>query len=312
MSLPKRQGGLGLVSAILGDQTLEEAANIAAAQGYKYLEVMCWPQGSGEERRYAGVCHINVEGFTPMMADDMHAVTQKHGIEICGLGYFANPLSDEGENRVVAAYVQDHMHKVLKAASLMRVPFSTFVGRDQYAGLSANSTRFREFWPGFMSVAESLETEVCVENCPMHFSENEWPAGLNLAHTPAFWEWMFEEIPSRYFGLEYDPAHLVWQEIDPEFVMPKFLRRVKRAHAKDARRDLRRRRLCGITASPLDYHTPCLPGEGDVDWDLFFEQLDHYEGPICVEVEDKRYEGSLKSRIMALRRSREFLSHWYA
>src|SRR5207247_8751082 len=50
-----------------------------------------------------------------------------------------------------------------------------------------------------------------IENCPMLFSQDEWPSGKNLAYSPRTWRRMFEAIPSPHLGLNYDPSHLVWQ-----------------------------------------------------------------------------------------------------
>jgi sugar phosphate isomerase/epimerase len=65
----------------------------------------------------------------------------------------------------------------------------------------------------------------------------------------------------------------------------------------------------GILATPLEYHTPKLPGLGDIDWGRFFSVLTDtgYDGPVCVEVEDRAYEGSLEDRKLALRQSATYL-----
>jgi sugar phosphate isomerase/epimerase len=63
---------------------------------------------------------------------------------------------------------------------------------------------------------------------------------------------------------------------------------------------------------PLAIHKPCLPGRGDVPWDDFFAGLRGigYDGPVCVEVEDKDYEDSKERRIRALRESFTFLKSY--
>ena len=53
---------LGLCSAILPDQSLEQVVKFAAQTGYECVELMCWPVGKAE-RRYAGVTHIDVVGL---------------------------------------------------------------------------------------------------------------------------------------------------------------------------------------------------------------------------------------------------------
>ena len=52
-----------------------------------------------------------------------------------------------------------------------------------------------------------------------------------------------------------------------------------------------------------------LPGLGDVDWGRFFSVLTDvgYQGPVCVEVEDRAYEGSLDLRMASLRQSCTYL-----
>jgi sugar phosphate isomerase/epimerase len=62
-------------------------------------------------------------------------------------------------------------------------------------------------------------------------------------------------------------------------------------------------------AHPLEYHTPKLPGLGDVDWGKFFSTLTDsgYSGPVCIEVEDRAYEGSVENRKASLIQSGRYL-----
>ena len=62
----------------------------------------------------------------------------------------------------------------------------------------------------------------------------------------------------------------------------------------------------------LGWHTPKLPGLGDVAWGPLFSALTDagYRGPVCVEVEDRAYEGSLADRQRALRQSKRFLEQF--
>jgi sugar phosphate isomerase/epimerase len=65
----------------------------------------------------------------------------------------------------------------------------------------------------------------------------------------------------------------------------------------------------GILATPLEFHTPKIPGRGQIDWPKFFARLKAagYDGPVCIEVEDRDFEGSLDARKEALRQSGSFL-----
>ena len=66
----------------------------------------------------------------------------------------------------------------------------------------------------------------------------------------------------------------------------------------------------GILAYPLEYHAPKLPGRGDIDWAVFCNALKEigYDGPVCVEVEDREFEDSLEARKESLRLSHQHLA----
>src|SRR5512137_2862102 len=85
---------LGFVSAILPDLGLEEVLRFAAAERFSCVELMCWPVGRAE-RKYAGVTHVDVTGFTQTRADDVNALAQKHGVAISGLGFYPNALDPD-------------------------------------------------------------------------------------------------------------------------------------------------------------------------------------------------------------------------
>jgi sugar phosphate isomerase/epimerase len=123
---------------------------------------------------------------------------------------------------------------------------------------------------------------------------------------------MFEEIPNPNFGLNFDPSHFVWQQMDYPKPMKEFASRLFHVHAKDARLDRDRLNEVGLLAHPNEYHTPKLPGLGDVDWGRFFAVLGDigYRGPVCVEVEDRSFEGGLELRKASLAQSRAFLAQF--
>jgi sugar phosphate isomerase/epimerase len=120
---------------------------------------------------------------------------------------------------------------------------------------------------------------------------------------------MFNDIPDNNFGLNFDPSHMIWQRMDYLKPLREFASRIFHVHAKDARIDQERLDDVGILAYPLQYHTPKLPGLGDVNWGRFFSVLTEtgYDGPVCVEVEDRAFEGSLENRQAALRQSANYL-----
>lgn len=300
---------LGFVSAILPELSFDEVCRIGAAEGYDCIEVMCWPPGKAE-RRYAGVTHIDTATLDDAGMDQIHATLKRHGIQISGLGYYPNPLAPENEEARVA---QEHIRSVIRAARALGLStVNTFVGRDWTQSVDENWPRFLDVWRPLISYAEEHEVRVGIENCPMIFTRDEWPGGKNLACSPAIWRRMFEDIPSPSFGLNYDPSHPTWMQMDAIAPLRDFSDRIFHVHAKDVRVDRTLLDDVGILAYPLQFHTPKLPGLGDVDWGRFFSVLTStgYDGPVCVEVEDRAYEGSLQDRKLSLRQSAGFLRQY--
>jgi sugar phosphate isomerase/epimerase len=297
---------LGFVSAILPELGLEEVLAFANAEGFACVELMCWPKGKAE-RRYAGVTHVDAAALDENGAQRVNSLAHEHGVAISGLGYYPNPLAaDPAEARVGV----EHLRAVIRAAQLLGLTqVNTFAGRDPSMSVDAQWPRFLETWRPLVAHAEAHGVRIGIENCPMLFTADEWPGGKNLATTPAVWRRMFADIPSPSFGLNFDPSHFVWQQMDYLKPLREFRERIFHVHAKDARLDRERLDEVGVLATPLEYHRPKLPGLGDVDWGRFFSVLTDtgYDGPVCVEVEDRAYEGSLEARKAALRQSLRYL-----
>jgi sugar phosphate isomerase/epimerase len=297
---------LGFVSAIVPDLGFDEVFQLARETGYECVEVMCWPPGRAE-RRYSGVTHIDVTTLDHAGIEKIQRTVADTGVQISGLGYYPNPLTPDAAEAKVAA---NHIIEVIQAAKLLGVDaVGTFVGRDWTLSVEANWQRFLKVWMPIVDLAEDHGVKLAIENCPMLFTADEWPGGKNLASTPAIWRRMFEAIPSPNFGLTYDPSHLVWQQMDYLRPLREFASRILRVHLKDARVDRERLNEVGILAHPLEYHSPKLPGLGEVDWGRFLSVLGDsgYDGPVCVEVEDKAYEKTLESRKRALRQSHDYI-----
>jgi sugar phosphate isomerase/epimerase len=299
----------GFVSAILPELSFEELIDFAAASGYKAVEVCCWPVGKAE-RRYAGVTHIDVDTIDKGKADAINAYCKKKGVEISGLGYYPNPLDPDEEKR---SFYISHIKRVIDAAALLGVNrMNTFIGRDKSRNVDENFTVFERVWKPIIEHAESKKVKVGIENCPMIFTNDEWPGGNNLATTPVIWRRMFSSIPSEYFGLNYDPSHLLWQQMDYIKPLYEFRDKLFHIHLKDAKINRERLDEVGIMATPLEFHTPKLPGLGDINWGGFFSALNdiRYKGPVCVEVEDKAFEGSLEERKYSLQVCHRYLGQY--
>ncbi len=294
---------IGFVSAILPDFTLEQVVELAGGRGFASVEVMCWPPGSAD-RRYAGVRHIDATDYSPAAVRKLFA---HHKVEISGLGYYPNVLVAD---RAAGLFQETHLRKVIDAAAALGVGVvNTFVGRDQTLSVDANWPRFLEVWRPLVAYAEARKVKIAIENCPMLFSADEWPGGKNLATTPAIWRRMFADIPSPFFGLNLDPSHLIWQQIDYLAPLAEFHDRLFHIHAKDARVEHAALNDHGVLSHPKLWHTPKIPGQGGIAWGPFFGALHDagYRGHVAIEVEDRAFEHSLDSRLDALDISRRYL-----
>jgi len=280
---------LGLMTAAFPGQSLEEVASWASGNGFEMLELACWPVGKAH-RRYAGVTTVDVSDLNAAAAKDVLATMQKYGLEISSLGYYPNPLHPDPEHREL---VIGHLKKVIVAAGLLKVPVvGTFIGRDKDKTQEYNLEQFAKIWPPIVKFAADHGVKIAIENCPMIFSNDEWPGGVNLAISPAIWRKMWEIIPDANFGLNLDPSHLIWQFIDPVRVVYEFKERIFHVHAKDLRIDYEQLYQRGVMSLGMGWQIPRLPGLGDVKWGQFISALygAGYDYVISVEHEDRAFE----------------------
>jgi sugar phosphate isomerase/epimerase len=299
---------LGFVSAIVADLGFEAVVDLAKAQGFSCVEMLCWPAGKAE-RRYAGVTHIDVGALDERRAAEIRRQLEARTITISGLGYYPNML----EAGPQAEIFRGHFLKVIDAAARLDVKVAnTFIGRDPTRSLEDNLELFEKVWPPIVEHAGRAGVKIGIENCPMYFTKDEWPGGKNLAISPVVWRRMFQAIPAANFGLNYDPSHMVWQHMDYIRPIYEFKDRIFHVHLKDAKILSDRLAEVGTLATPLEYHTPKLPGLGDVDWGRFFSALTdiRYNGAACIEVEDRAFEDSLESRKASLIQSRNFVRQY--
>jgi len=300
---------LGFVSAILAEKSFEEVIDFAAENKFKCVEIMCWPKGKAE-RRYAGVTHIDVDNLDHERIKQIQTYLTSKKIYISGLGYYPNPLDPDKEQSKV--YI-DHIKKVVSAAAKLGIPVvNTFIGRDPTKNVAYNLDMFAEKWPEIINHAEQLGINIGIENCPMFFTNDEWPGGKNLATSPKIWDKMFEIIPNKNFGLNYDPSHMIWQHMDEIKPIYQYKDRLHHIHLKDVKVYKDKLNRVGIMANPLEYHTPKLPGYGDVRWGDFFSALTEvgYRGPTCIEVEDRAFENSEDDIKTSILTSRNYLSQF--
>lgn len=300
---------LGLVSAILDQSDFYEMIDIVAENGLDCVEVACWPAGKAE-RRYAGVSHIDTENLTKEQAEEYKAYAAEKKVAISALAYYPNPLDENLEKR---QRVIDHIYSVIDAAKLMEINLvTTFIGRMPTKTISENLKEVEKVWKPILAYAEKQKVKIAIENCPMLFTEDEWPGGQNLMTTPALFRKIFDLLDSDYLGLNYDPSHFVWQQMDYLAPIYEFKDKLFHVHHKDIKVYRNKLQKVGVMATPLEYMSPKLPGLGDVDWGKYVSALTDvgYSGYTCIEVEDRAYESDYEDVKRSIKQSTHYLRNF--
>jgi sugar phosphate isomerase/epimerase len=282
---------LGLLTAPFPETPLDEVVAWTAANGFESIEIACWPRASGATRRYAGTSHIDVATLTASGATELVDRIAASGLTISGLGYYPNPLHPDPALRAAAI---DHLKSVIVATAKMGLPVTnTFCGGDAARNVDDNWEEALRVWPDIVRFAQDHGVKITFENCPMIFSYDEWPAGHNIAWSPYIWRRILEAWGDTV-GLNYDPSHLVWLMIDQARFIREFGPHILHMQAKDVMIDRDGLYERGSISAGMGWQIPRMPGLGDVDWSVVFSALYRagYDGPIIIEHEDRKFEGT--------------------
>lgn len=300
---------LGFVSAILPEYTFEQVVDFASLNGFKCVEIMCWPIGKAE-RRYGGVTHIDMDKINRAKSDAILEYCDNKDIQISAVSYYPNNMHPDKEKRV---YFHTHLKKVIRGAQMLGLHnVNTFVGRDPNKNITDSINDFQNIWPDLIKFAEDNDVKIGIESCPMYFTQDEWPGGKNLAGSPKIWRELFSIIDSKCFGLNYDPSHLVWQRMNYIKPIYEFKDKIAHVHIKDAQLYQDKLDEVGALATSLEYHQPKIPGLGDINWGKFVSALRdiRFKGSACIEVEDYSFEDTLEDRELALRQSKGYMNQY--
>ncbi len=120
-----------------------------------------------------------------------------------------------------------------------------------------------------------------------------------------------EAIDNREaFGINWDPSHMIWQDIDPAVFLTDYADRIYHCHIKDTKTHFDGRN--GRLSSHLPWNHPhrgwtfVSAGLGDADIDGYLRTLDQigYTGPVSIEWEDSGMD-RLNGAPLALKYARE-------
>ena len=299
----------GLLSSILDGWNFEEVIDFASENGFRCVELACWPVGKAE-RRYAGVSHIDIEGLNEEKIQYILKYCSDRNVEISSLAFYPNTMDPNPEARQASI---NHLMKLIDASAALGVNMvTTFIGRDQSKSVEENLKLVGEIWPPILRHAEEKNVKVAIENCPMLFGEDQWPGGQNIMTSPVLWRKIFDILKSDNLGINYDPSHFVWQMMDYIAPIYEFRDKIFHVHFKDIKLYPEKLKKCGVMAYPLDYMSPKIPGLGDINWSKFVSALTDigYDGAAVLEIEDKSFENSKQDIIDSILLSKRYMSQF--
>ncbi len=299
----------GLLSSILDGWNFEEVIDFASENGFRCVELACWPAGKAE-RRYAGVSHIDIEGLNEEKIQYILKYCSERNVEVSSLAFYPNTMDPNPEARQASI---NHLMKLIDASAALGVNMvTTFIGRDQSKSVEENLKLVGEIWPPILRHAEEKNVKVAIENCPMLFGEEQWPGGQNIMTSPVLWRKIFDILKSDNLGINYDPSHFVWQMMDYIAPIYEFRDKIFHVHFKDIKLYPEKLKKCGVMAYPLDYMSPKIPGLGDINWSKFVSALTDigYDGAAVLEIEDKSFENSKQDIIDSILLSKRYMSQF--
>jgi sugar phosphate isomerase/epimerase len=298
---------LGFLTASLPGKTLEELVQWGNKKGFGMIEIASWPK-SFEKRRYAGVQHIDMDALNDEKIAEVKEMMNNNSMEISSLAYYPNYLSPNREER---EFFIEHLKKVIVGASKLNVDVvGTFIGRDKDVNIDDSLIEYKKVFDPIVKFAEEKGVRLAIENCPMLWKDR-WPGGHNLAHSPEVWERMFDLIKSDYLGLNLDPSHLIWQQIDYVKAVHDFKDKIYHTHAKDTKMDPEKLAKIGIYG--FGFYQDKIAGLGDVNWKSYLGALYEtgYKGVVSVEHEDRAWEKDEQNILDGIDLARKLISRYF-
>jgi sugar phosphate isomerase/epimerase len=285
------------------DLPFEEVARLAGEWGYDGLEIACWGdhldpwrwdddayvQGKLDvlERNNLKVWTISNHLKGQAVCDD--PIDERHR------GILPDVVWGDGDPEGVRRRAAEELKNTARLAAKLGVKTVTgFTGSSiwKYVAMfppasekmvDAGYQDFADRWNPILDVFDEVGVRFAHEVHPSEIAYDYWTTQRTL-----------EAIGHREaFGLNWDPSHMVWQDIDPVGFLWDFKDRIYHVHCKDTKKRLNNGRN-GRLSSHLAWADPrrgwdfISTGHGDVPWEDAFRMLNsiNYRGPLSVEWED--------------------------
>jgi sugar phosphate isomerase/epimerase len=210
---------------------------------------------------------------------------------VSSLGIYGNPLMDDEK----AKATREGWKKLIDAAPLFGCDVVCgFTGRIVGKSIPDSMKAYKKVFEPLAKRAADKGLRIAFENCEMggNWNTGDW----NIAHGPAAWEMMFNEIQLDNLGLEWEPCHQMVKLIDPMPQLRKYVKRIFHIHGKDATIYWDVIREHGV-GGPHTFAFHRTPGFGDSNWTDIISDLRRggFKGAIDIEGwHDPVYRGELE------------------
>lgn len=258
---------VGLLTAPLRQKPLDDVIRWAAANGVRALEIDVRP-GS----------HIDATAADDAAVGRLRALLASQQMRISSLACYVplNGVSEEEAGRSRRA-----LEQAIELAAHLEVGTICTLAGFPSAGKSRAQTIAQDLPAIFrpiLDLAGQRGVRLALEN---------WYA-TNIQHLD-HWRALFDALPDRHFGLNFDPSHLDWQGIDVAAAVREFSDRIFHVHAKDVAVDMARLARVGYLGE--GWWRYVLPGYGRIRWGEFITtlRLAGYDGVLSIEHEDAAF-----------------------
>lgn len=250
---------VGLLTAPLNWE-FERIAKWAGSNGFKGMEVPVAPRGG----------QLDVERILKGDAGKIKNLLKENGIAISSLAFYSGGVLKNKDE-------QDFFRRAIEACSALEVGvICTIAGA--LPGKEKRETLRGDFTQVFGQLADHAKAngvKIAMEN---------WFATLlqGLDH----FKIAFESVPNKALGLNFDPSHLFWQQIDYIEAVHRFGDRIYHTHAKDT--EILGFKLRNVGVLDEGWWRYRIPGRGGINWQAYVTALKEigYDFVLSIEHED--------------------------
>ncbi|MBP8951559.1 MAG: sugar phosphate isomerase/epimerase [Armatimonadetes bacterium] len=252
---------VGMLTAPFSGDDLDTVISFAKSAGFDACEVR------------VGAKHCDLSG--KFDAGKFKAAFDEAGIEVSSLAAYINiTAGDEAERKMH----QDTLNKALSVCEKIGVDVLCTMAGLPPAGMSKEDCirdMAAPYYRKFCKKAADKGIKIAMEN---------WYA-TNIQHLGQ-WDMIFELVDADNFGLNFDPSHLYWQDIDYLLAVERYASRIFHTHAKDTEVVAHKKAFVGSQAG--GWWRYVIPGFGDIDWGVYCARLrrNGFNGVLSIEHED--------------------------